>query len=136
MNSNLKYHRKCGWKCFGEGTGDYTPVSFNVQKENTILSKAVKKLKEYLKREKIIHSIIKLHGGAYQRSGLPDLLIVLPRGITLWIEFKRPGADTTALQKYNLEQLDKMGHYVGTCDSANLLLEMVKEVIEKSLAKR
>lgn len=116
---------------FGGGTGTYTPISSSVPLENAILKKAVKELKKYLKKQKIPYQVIKLHGDAYQPAGLPDLLIVLPEGKTIWIEFKRPGADTTALQRHNLRLLDGMGHYAGTCDSEDLLIRIVKKVLKK-----
>jgi len=126
---NSKYHHKYGLYEAGEGTGNYTPVPSCTLTENQILSKAVKALKKWLKEHDVKYMIIKLHGDAYQKAGLPDLLIILPNSKTLWVEFKRTGADTTKLQQYTLKELLSLGHYVGTCDNPTLLIKMVKEVL-------
>ena len=107
---------------FGEGTGNYRPESPTTRKENDILKSAIKHVKARFDKSMVI---LKMHGSGYQRSGIPDLYIQL-NGIPIWVEFKRPGADTTALQKGKLEQLKAAGAYCGTAAS-EVGLEMLIE---------
>lgn len=117
------------WK-FGNGTGDYSPVSSSTKKETDILKRAVSDLETFLKKNLITpYDIIKIHGGRYQRAGLPDLIILLPKRISIYVEFKRPGADTTALQKRNLEKWYSTRHYCGTANSSETLIQLVKDVL-------
>jgi hypothetical protein len=112
---------------FGEGTGKYSPAtSTGTRKENDILAVAVRKA-EKVYGDKIFQR--KIHGGGYQRSGLPDVYIAIA-GTTLWVEFKRPGADTTALQKKTLEDLKRLGIYCGTAESTKTYLEILQTVVE------
>jgi len=47
-------------------------------------------------------------GSAYK--GWPDLTLVLPNGVTAYVEVKRPGKSPTALQGWWLKELRKLGH--------------------------
>ncbi|NDD03891.1 MAG: VRR-NUC domain-containing protein [Proteobacteria bacterium] len=51
---------------------------------------------------------IKIHGGPFQLSGLPDVL-ALKGGHAAWAEFKRPGETATRLQAHRLAQLQEAG---------------------------
>lgn len=118
----------------GEGTGRYAPSSSGIS-ESTLVTKIVKALhKEFYN---IPHEIIKMHGGLYQRSGIPDLYIQIgapPRvgqiGAPLWVEVKLPGGDTTALQKQMLEKLKDAGAYVTVCDCVEDTICIVYEVLK------
>jgi hypothetical protein len=112
---------------FGDGSGNYRPSDVDGKrppKETTILNNAVK---EANKKFKNIF-IVKIHGSGYQRSGLPDVYVAI-NGKSLWVEFKRPGADTTKLQKRTLEKLDKAGIYCGTAESTETFLEMISHLL-------
>ena len=50
---------------------------------------------------------LKIHGGPFQRSGVPDLLIVR-NGEALWVEVKGD-SDVTRLQAHTLGQLRRVG---------------------------
>ena len=54
----------------------------------------------------------KVHGGWFQRAGLPDIVGVF-RGRFVAFEVKRPGNGPTALQTYTLEQLKAAGAVAG-----------------------
>lgn len=109
----------------GEGTGRYAPSSSGIS-ESTLVTKIVKALhKEFYN---IPHEIIKMHGGLYQRSGIPDLYIQI--GAPLWVEVKLPGGDTTALQKQMLEKLKDAGAYVTVCDCVEDTICIVYEVLK------
>lgn len=109
----------------GEGTGRYAPSSSGIS-ESTLVTKIVKALhKEFYN---IPHEIIKMHGGLYQRSGIPDLYIQI--GAPLWVEVKLPGGDTTALQKQMLENLKDAGACVTVCDCVEDTICIVYEVLK------
>ena len=42
--------------------------------------------------------------------GLPDRLLVLPGGLTVWCEFKAPTGRLTSLQAYWKHRLESLGH--------------------------
>lgn len=68
----------------------------------------------------------------WSRKGFPDYLILLPEGLTVYIEFK---ASKTAKfqpgQKEWVERLKKMGYFVWVCypGNRNQVLKEIKELI-------
>lgn len=111
------------WKT-GGGTGNYASTNKTV-KESDITNKAIKLIKATYPSA----VVIKIHGGTYQRAGIPDLYIAVS-GVSIWIEMKRPGADTTALQKQLLDKLKSIGVPCGIAESPDRVIE----IIEKALA--
>ena len=70
--------------------------------------------------------------GAYTRKGFPDYIVLLPEGLTVYIEYKasknakyRPG------QREWLEKLRKMGYFAWACYPENKkeVLKEIKELI-------
>lgn len=111
----------------GDGTGEYRPSSKNVPTESVIITKAIK-----LIAKEFPHAFVfKVHGGLYQRSGIPDLYVGI-EGKSIWIEMKRPGADTTALQKHKMEQLIAQRIFCGTAESPERVIEIIKKVLAES----
>ena len=109
---------------FGDGTGEYRPLTKNTPSEEKVVSKSVKAIyKEYPDA-----FVFKVNGGMYQRSGVPDLYVGVG-GKSIWIEMKRPGADTTALQKAKMEHLQRIGIPCGTAESPERVLEIIKIVL-------
>ena len=106
----------------GEGTGKYVPSKI---KEATIVDNMIKAIRK--KYEDVV--VLKIHGGMYQRSGIPDIYIQL-KSRPIWVEVKRPGGDTTALQHYKLKQLKKAGAYVGTATSTEEMLDLIEDVLK------
>jgi hypothetical protein len=49
-------------------------------------SRKVRNLQTFLRREG--YWVLKTHGGAFQASGIFDLLIILPNGLSVWVECK------------------------------------------------
>jgi hypothetical protein len=111
---------------FGNGTGNYSPATPNERKESNIVDMAVRAAGK--KYKKAIYQR-KISGGSYQRAGLPDVYLALAGGINIWVEFKRPGADTTALQKSNLENFKALGIYCGTAESTETYLKIIGDVL-------
>ena len=50
-------------------------------------------------------------------AGVPDRLVVLPGGITLYFEMKAPGGKPRALQQAQIARLEKQGCTVDVIDS-------------------
>lgn len=77
----------------------------------------IKMIKSVLKSMEIQWRMIKIHGGKYQETGLPDLLMLLRRGNqkrTVWIELKSSWTDSpTSLQRFNVESLRQFGIFTG-----------------------
>jgi hypothetical protein len=69
---------------------------------------------------------IKIHGGPYQLSGLPDLLC-LKQGRAVWLEVKQPGKKPTEIQKRRMAELCDRGgtpcHVVTSKDEALACLQ-------------
>lgn len=69
---------------------------------------------------------IKMHGSAYQMTGLPDVLAV-KYGRAAWMEFKRPGESPTKIQEHRLRQLSDAGCRTAVCFSAADVRVFLKE---------
>ena len=72
--------------------------------------------------------VVKIHGGWFQRAGIPDLIGVL-KGRFLAIEVKRPGEGLTRLQAYVLAQIRKAGGIAFKADS----VDVVRETLDREL---
>ncbi len=72
--------------------------------------------------------VIKIHGGWFQRAGIPDLIGVI-RGRFFAIEAKRPGKEPTRLQAYVMSQIRKAGGIAFKAES----VEQVKEVLNREI---
>lgn len=70
---------------------------------------------------------MKMHGGAMQVSGLPDLCLVY-KGRSVWIEVKAEGKTATPLQVQTMQRLEAAGAVCGvaTCvEEAKTILSRV-----------
>ena len=109
----------------GNGTGNYHPDSPDARTETTITNAAVDEANRRYREDGIF--IFKLHGGGYQRSGIPDVYVAI-KGNSIWVEFKRPGADTTKLQRNKLLLLLKAGMFCGTAESTETFIDIIEQV--------
>jgi hypothetical protein len=109
----------------GTGSGNYAH-STGV-KESVIVDKMIKALEK--KYPKAV--IWKIHGGGYQRAGMPDIYIQI-QGKAVWVEAKRPEGDTTALQHRALQMLSTAGAYVGVATSTQEILTLIEDVLRTS----
>lgn len=108
----------------GEGTGKYSKDT-SQPSETAIVNATVKAIKVYHKDA----VVVKIHGGGYQKAGIPDLYIAVD-GISLWVEMKRNGSDTTATQKRFLEKLIVNDIPCGTAESPQRVLDMIAKLKE------
>ena len=60
------------------------------------------------------------------QDGWPDRIAVLPGGVTVWVELKRPDGEIAKLQTWRRIQLQRIGHRVETPKSK----EDVKALLE------
>lgn len=66
-------------------------------------------------------------------SGMPDRLIMLPGGVLVWAETKRPqGGRLSALQRYQHGQLRKLGQRVEVVWSKDQAGKLVEELARKA----
>jgi len=61
--------------------------------------------------------VVKIHGGPFQLSGLPDVLAI-KGGRAAWMEFKRPGCEPTKIQQHRMRELVDAGCQVAVVRSA------------------
>ena len=78
---------------------------------------------------------LKTHGGPMQRSGIPDLHIIL-NGRAYWVEVKVPGKRPTRLQEHTLQEIGEAGGcplgyiYAAWVDSLEDLKKLLGEPYE------
>jgi len=68
----------------------------------------------------------KVHGGMYQRSGLPDI-IGCHNGRCYGIELKVGTNKPTELQERTLDQMSQSGAIVGVCYTLDEVQELIEE---------
>lgn len=74
---------------------------------------------------------VKIHGAAYQTSGLPDIIAIDRKGRFVGLEVKRPVmGKVTELQKRTLEEINLHGGYAVVVRS----VEDAKQALERSEA--
>jgi hypothetical protein len=74
--------------------------------------------------------VMKIHGGPYQKAGVPDLLVIIA-GRAYWIEVKRPGEVPTAIQKNVMQELMAAGCDVVVTTCAPEAASWLEEVTDK-----
>lgn len=67
---------------------------------------------------------IKIHGGAFQTAGLPDILAI-KNGQASLIEVKQPGGKPTKLQAAMLQKLQRFGCGAGVATNLDEAMEIV-----------
>lgn len=85
--------------------------------------------------------IFKVHGNPYQRSGVPDLLVVVDGRLTgIEVKFPRPGesreareARVSPLQRAEIARLHRAGSVAGMADSVEGALALIEETLNKGL---
>lgn len=106
----------------------YRPQTNHEKTENVITANAMRLIKKTFPDA----FITKIHGGGYQRAGLPDVYISV-RGRSIWVEMKRPGADTTALQRAVLKTLASTGAFCGTAESPERAVTVVTDALASDI---
>lgn len=73
------------------------------------------------------------------QDGWPDRLVLLPGGITVWVETKRPDGTHDPLQRWRAAVLRRLGHRVEipwSKDDVERLLREWEEEIQRNTADR
>jgi len=86
----------------------------------------------------LVSQIQKLGGIAYKftspaRRSVPDRLCMLPMGVIVFVECKKPGGAATALQMGELKRLWNLDHWatvVSTKTMVDALIDTIKEEID------
>jgi len=60
--------------------------------------------------------------------GVPDRVVILPRGRTVYVELKAPGKPLTPLQRKWKKKLEQLGHRHYKIDSVEDIEEFIREV--------
>ena len=73
-----------------------------------------KKITEKQIEKALVEGVKKMGGTAYKfvspgHAGVPDRMIVLPGGVIIFAELKRPGGKTTPLQDAEITRMRSMG---------------------------
>ena len=70
---------------------------------------------------------IKIHGGAYQLAGIPDVLAIKD-GRAVWMEAKRPGEEPTKRQVHRMRELIRAGCPCAVVTSAGDATEFLEAI--------
>lgn len=71
-------------------------------------------------------------------TGVPDRLVLLPKGVTVFVELKAPGKKSTDLQLVQQKRIKDLGHFVIAIDSkegVDKLVDLCNEVIKHKTDK-
>lgn len=87
-------------------------------------------MKESRIEKRLIKEIEKIGGKALKFvspgvSGVPDRIVLLPRGRVIFVELKAPGEKPEPLQVYRAEQLRKLGFEVKVIDSIEDIMQLI-----------
>jgi len=84
--------------------------------------------------KRLVREIEKLGGEALKfnstKSGMPDRLILIPKGRAYFVEMKKPGEKPRPLQLKRKRDLEKLGFQVEVIDSIDQIDIFIKEVIK------
>lgn len=69
----------------------------------------------------------------FVEAGYPDRLFVSPYGHTIFIEFKKPGEQPSAIQYHRLDELRKRGVPATWCDSVHEAIGILNTALETAL---
>lgn len=86
-----------------------------------------KEIENYLKNKVKSMKGIAIKLNSMSMSGLPDRMVLLPKGIILFVELKRPGGKARPLQLVTHRLLKNLGFEVYVIDSK----KQVEEVLNK-----
>jgi len=86
---------------------------------------------EAVKRAKRAGWLALKNGGQGNMRGWPDRLFMHAVELYVWIEFKRPGGKTTALQEKRIAELREIGANVRVCFSADAAMAFLEECLRR-----
>jgi hypothetical protein len=90
-------------------------------------------VKESLLEQKFRQAVESIGGEAPKwvspgNRGVPDRVVILPRGRTVYVELKSPGKPLSPLQRKWKKKLEQLGHRHYKIDSVEDIEEFIREV--------
>lgn len=90
-------------------------------------------MRESTLERKLVDAIKRIGGMAPKwtspgNRGVPDRLVILPNGLTVYVEMKAPGKPLQPLQVHWAKKLTNLGHQVYKIDSVADIDRFIKEV--------
>lgn len=81
----------------------------------------------------LVKEVRKNHGKAFKfvspaSAGVPDRIIILPGGVTCFVELKRPGGKPRPVQRFILLYLYHRGHRVAVVDNKDTAKALVRRL--------
>lgn len=81
----------------------------------------------------LVKEVRKKHGKAFKfvspaSAGVPDRIIILPGGVTCFVELKRPGGKPRPVQRFILLYLYHLGHRVAVVDNKDTAKALVRRL--------
>lgn len=81
----------------------------------------------------LVKEVRKKHGKAFKfvspaSAGVPDRIIILPGGVTCFVELKRPGGKPRPVQRFILLYLYHQGHRVAVVDNKDTAKALVRRL--------
>lgn len=89
--------------------------------------------------EKYLAKQVKKHGGiAYKftspgNAGVPDRLVLFPRGVMAFVELKAPGGKTSAIQDRQILRIENLDYDVYIIDSYQGVDSFITEILDAVL---
>lgn len=90
-------------------------------------------MREKYIEQKLVKEVKKINGLALKFvspgvNGVPDRIVLLPKGKMAFIELKAPGKKMRPLQIKRKEQLEKLGFKVYLIDNLNQIGEVINDI--------
>lgn len=81
----------------------------------------------------LVKEVRRRHGKAFKfvspaSAGVPDRLVILPGGVSCFVELKRPGGKPRPVQRFCLLYLYHKGHRVAVVDNKDTAKALVKRL--------
>lgn len=110
----------------------YSTRQKSLQMENKHSETSEKAIEAYLTRRVREEGGISLKFSSFTQTGYPDRVVMLPYGLTAWVELKSKGKKPRALQQVRHDELRAIGQPVYVIDSRPGVDEMLKELTEEA----
>jgi len=90
-------------------------------------------MRERVLEQRLVREVERLGGLAPKwaspgNRGVPDRIVILPGGRTVYVELKAPGRPLTPLQRKWKQKLERLGHRHFKIDSAEDIERFIREV--------
>ena len=86
---------------------------------------------------RLVSRVAAMHGACVKfipdnKVGMPDRIVMLPRGVLVWVETKKPkGGKVSAVQKHRHKQLRALGQRVYVCWTVEQVDKLLDELLDE-----